>query len=104
MLPEVGSDYYGILFRIPRANTLENTPLPRFNIARANWPLFSSLLKESLKNSSLIVNSQEFKDLDENKDFSSELLDKAAAEFTEVITKTAKLTIPSTKLGIRAKP
>ena len=54
-LPDLGSDYYGILFNIVNTSTIStsNTINSRFNTKRANWDLFESTLITKINKSSI---------------------------------------------------
>lgn len=117
ILPDLGSDHYGILFTMEGTQTEKvNDPSQsgRFNTKLANWDLFSSLLQSHCQGS-ILLNSMEFNNLDLDKIDQAELLeasesplqellDKIALELSNLITKAAQCSIPRIKTGARCKP
>jgi hypothetical protein len=59
ILPDLGSDYFSILFTVKGTSTklvTDPTQLAHFNTKKANWELFASSLRSNIVNST-IVNS-----------------------------------------------
>ena len=116
VLPDLGSDHYGILFSITGTKTgmVDNLIQPTcFNTRLANWDLFATSLQSNIVESTAL-SSNEFKSLlpswekqrgilEENTPITA-LLDNAAAELTTAITSAARISIPVTKPGARSKP
>lgn len=117
VLPDLGSDHYGLLFTVlgTSVELVDNpTDQAHFNTQLANWDLFATSLKSYIAASS-ILNSQEFNSIlptsenilsmleEQNTPF-SDLLDKAASEFTQAIFEAATASIPRIKPGARPKP
>ena len=117
VLPDLGSDHYGLLFTIlGTRRDLVNNPSQsgRFNTKLANWELFLTTLQLNTQNS-LVLNSWEFNNLAPSKDDQlkvlksnesevSRLLDQVAQELTDLIAESARLSIPRTKIGAKPKP
>jgi hypothetical protein len=116
ILPDLGSDHFGILFTVTGTLTklvTDPTQQAHFNTEKANWELFASSLRSNIVNST-IVNSQEFTrildtdyrtELLENDDSPvTQLLDAAAADLTKAIASAARTSIPTSKPGARPKP
>jgi hypothetical protein len=98
VLPDLGSDHFGILFTIcnPRARTRHSLPLKedssRFDTKKANWNLF----KETLISSTI---GPQFRP-----NYSNQELDQLALEFTDYILGAAIASIPKTSKSSYSKP
>ena len=57
VLPDLGSDYFGVLFTISKSTYSSSFILVRFNIKKADWAKFISYLINSLKNISFLLTS-----------------------------------------------
>jgi hypothetical protein len=113
VLPDLGSDHFGISFTITGSNQqLVDSPtqLASYNTELANWELFSSTLQAGLT-SYIALNSPELRSSSstslailKNQDSRiTRLLDSATDELTSLITKAADLSIPKRKLGGKPK-
>ncbi|KAJ8063422.1 hypothetical protein OCU04_008642 [Sclerotinia nivalis] len=115
VLPDFGSDHLGILFEV-KGTGIRSTnvaPLARFNTKQADWDKFTNTLQSKLL-ASVILNSNDYLNiitlesnsldslLDKNQQIQT--LDKAAIEFTQIITNSAEISIPRIKSTKRAKP
>src|ERR1700710_2186314 len=98
ILPDLGSDHYGVLFTILSSNNSSTLPssLPiRFNTKKANWVLFKKNLNSEFKN---------FPIKDPNIKYSNQELDNLIELFTSKIVNTANSSIPKSKILLNAKP
>ena len=116
VLPDLVSDHYGLLFSIPgsKTTTVDN-PLQTscFNTQLANWDLFATSLQANIAESNTL-SSNEFNCLFpswevqlgilERDTPNTALLDNAASDLTNAITKAAKASIPMYRPGARPKP
>ena len=116
VLPDLGSDHNGILFSITGTNTVwvDNPVHPtNFNTRLANWEHFTTSLKSNIAEG-VVLNSNELGNLPPNWENqlgiledntpTTALLDAAASELTDAITRAAIASIPTIKPGARAKP
>jgi Reverse transcriptase (RNA-dependent DNA polymerase)/Endonuclease-reverse transcriptase len=115
ILPDLGSDHFGLLFTINGTNTesVDNSLQLKFNTSLANWNLFSEKLHSEIAKCSTL-NSPEFIELIAIRNSQSneiiknvtltDFLDSAAIELTSAITLAAKASIPINKPGARSKP
>lgn len=117
VIPDVGSDHRAILFTIrPSVQSLNqiNRDRDQFNTRKADWPKFTSFLKHYVSKShvlsslklqytpndlELLESIQKGQSNDK-----TELLDAAAQELTECITKAAKESIPMYPKCVKSKP
>ena len=133
VLPDLGSDHFGLLFTVTGTGTelATDSPQLKFNTSLANWPLLSKKLCLEIANCSTL-NSPEFTELiatrhSQNNSSQNllqnpelelgplftvsakntkliDFLDSAAMELTSAITSAAKASIPIKKPGARSKP
>ncbi|RDL32487.1 uncharacterized protein BP5553_08943 [Venustampulla echinocandica] len=116
VLPDLGSDHYGISFTIA-GNTrplVDNLSLATaYNTDLADWGIFSEKLKSGIVNC-IALNSPELITilnytnslaiLEEEESSITILLDEASKELTKAVTEAADLSIPKRKVGARVKP
>jgi ribonuclease HI len=92
ILPDLGSDHYGVLFTIyNRQNTSNTSNTSRFNTRKANWKLFKELLQSSKTIKNLQFNS-------------NQNLDLLAETFTNSIIEAATTSIPKSSNNPYSKP
>jgi hypothetical protein len=111
-LPDLGSDHLGILFLLQGSRaTLIDSPLEveRFDTRRANWDLFRTTLKASLKLDLSSLQRLETKEaplktLQLQSTQVNRVLEQAAIDLTEAITSAAKASIPLNRPGAKPKP
>ncbi|KAJ8063433.1 hypothetical protein OCU04_008652 [Sclerotinia nivalis] len=114
VLPDLGSDHLGVMFEVKGISpSIQQVPLSRYNTKRADWDKFTSILKTEIS-TSIILNSKDYLDLstlesdslDALNDQSQlvKTLDEAAKEFTQIIIRSAKASIPKLKTTKKAKP
>lgn len=115
VLPDLGSDHLGILFEVKGSlpNDTNLTSIAKFNTKRADWDKFTHTLKTEISISK-ILNSDSYLNLltlesDSldtllHKNQHTQILNEAAIEFTHLITKSAKASIPKIKPTKKAKP
>ena len=93
MLPDLGSDHFGVLFTIcnPRVRNslVENS---RFDTKKADWNLFKETLISSIIG------------LQFSPSYSNQELDQLALEFTNYILEAAKASIPKASKSSYSKP
>ena len=114
MLPDLGSDHFGLLFTVTGTSTkVAKDPFQlRFNTSLANWDLFLENLYSKMANCStfnyleLIEQVTSLQLLQDSilAKWTTNSLDLAASKLTQVITIAAKLSIPLKKPGAKAKP
>jgi ribonuclease HI len=94
VLPDLGSDHFGVLFTIyDRQGTSNTSNISRFNTKKANWKLFKDLLKASKPLESLQFSSK-----------SNLNLDLLAETFTNSILEAANTSIPKSSNTAHSKP
>jgi hypothetical protein len=116
VLPDLGSDHFGILFTIasiPNASNLVENPTShsRYNTALANWELFSTTLQNqeypqinSLANLEVPNNTHSITLLQNQDPALVHLLDCTAQELTTAIQIATTTSIPHSTPSARAKP
>jgi hypothetical protein len=116
VLPELGSDHYGLLFSIPGNKTIRlDNPLQSssFNTQLANWDLFATCLRSYLAESNTLTSGElnsllptwnDQLGILEGDTPITAILDNAALDLTDAITKAAKASIPTNRPGARSKP
>jgi ribonuclease HI len=112
ILPDLGSDHLGILFLLQGTRTLLiDSPLEveRFDTRNANWDLFKSTLKTSLKLDfspldDLVTIEASLKTLQLQSTQVNNVLEQAAITLTEAITSAARASIPLNRPGAKPKP
>ena len=57
VLPDLGSDYFGILFTISKSTYSSSSNPVRFNTKKADWEKFKSYLTNSLENIPFLLNN-----------------------------------------------
>jgi hypothetical protein len=57
VLPDLGSNYFGILFTISKSTYSSSSNPVRFNTKKADWAKFISYLTNSLENMPFLLNS-----------------------------------------------
>jgi hypothetical protein len=87
VIPELGSDHFGVLFTISTLANWSKSSIPRFNTKKANWNQFKDILSNSIDKVSL---DQE--------------LDQLASSFTDIIVRAAISSIPKTVISAYSKP
>src|ERR1700710_2940136 len=98
ILPDLGSDHYGVLFTILSSNnssTLPSSLSIRFNTKKAKWVLFKKNLNSEFK---------DFPIKDPNIKYSNQELDNLTELFTSKIVNTANSSIPKSKILLNTKP
>ena len=114
MLPNLGSDHFGLLFTVTGTGIeLAKDPSQlRFNTSLANWDLFLENLHSKIANCQTfsclepieqVTSLQVLQDLVLTK-WATNSLDLAASELTQAITTAAISSIPLKKPGAKAKP
>jgi hypothetical protein len=112
LLPDLGSDHLGILLSLQGTNTtLVSNPLEldRFDTQNANWDLFKSTLRSSLRLDlsaldDVILEEASIDTLQLQSTLVTQVLEQAAIDLTNAITSAARASIPIRRLGARAKP
>ena len=96
-IPDLGSDHVGILFTILNPNfsisTISNGQM-RYNTKKADWKLFSELLKDNFSNFNYLTTSY----------YSNLEMDTIAELFTQGIVKAINNSIPKVTINSYAKP
>ncbi|KIM94776.1 hypothetical protein OIDMADRAFT_45689 [Oidiodendron maius Zn] len=101
VLSDLGSDHNGILFSISGTNRVwvDNPAQPtNFNTRLANWEYFTTSLQSNK------AQSENQLGVLEDNTLTIALLDMAASELTDAITRAAKASTLSIKSGARSKP
>ena len=94
MLPDLGSDHFGVLFTISKSTYSSSSNPVRFNTRKADWAKFISYLISSLDNMPFLLNS-----IPGNQE-----LDLLAEDFTNRIVEAASNSIPRTTTSPYSKP
>jgi hypothetical protein len=92
VLPDLGSDYFGILFTISKSSYTSSSNPVRFNTKKADWEKFKSYLTNSLENIPFLLNS------------TNQELDLLAEDFTNRIVEAANNSIPKSITSPYSKP
>jgi len=92
VLPELGSNYSGVLFTISKSTISSSSTLVRFNTRKADWEKFTSYLINSLNNMPFPLNS------------TNQELDLLAEDFTNRIVEAASNSIPKSTTSPYSKP
>lgn len=92
VLPELGSDYSGVLFTISKSTISSSSTPVRFNTRKADWEKFTSYLINSLNNMPFPLNS------------TNQELDLLAEDFTNRIVEAASNSIPKSTTSPYSKP
>jgi hypothetical protein len=96
VLPDLGSDYFGVLFTIAFKSPFNKSILnSRFNTKKADWNLFKNKLLENFNN---------FPYSSYSLSYSNQELDLLAKSFTSKVINIANNNIPKTIIIISAKP
>jgi hypothetical protein len=96
VLPDLDSDYFGVLFIIAFKSPLNKSILnSRFNTKKADWNLFKNKLLENFNN---------FPYSSYSLSYSNQELDLLAESFTSKVINTANNSIPKTIIIASAKP
>jgi ribonuclease HI len=97
VLPDLGSDHYGVLFTILSRDSLasqDKSKALRFHTKKADWVKYKNNLQDCFKDF----------DYDINSEYSDQELDWLAEDFTNKIRDTADRNIPKTTASSHAKP
>ncbi|KAF7573993.1 hypothetical protein PtrM4_056160 [Pyrenophora tritici-repentis] len=112
---ETGSDHYGLLFSVQTNNNLVDNPINqrKFNVKKADWPLFQLALSEAIQNNITLqdigeINHPRKQDsknliLEEDQELKSKL-EEIGQAITQVIQIAADKAIPKVKIGPNLKP
>ncbi len=102
VLPDLGSDHFGVLFTILSNNHSVNyntsTSTLRFNTKKANWDLFNENLIYSFNTINFPYNTNL------NYIYSNRELDELVEDFTDKIVNAANASIPKSIKKLNAKP
>ena len=91
VLPDLGSDYFRVLFTISKSTYSSSSNPVRFNTRKADWAKFTSYLISSLNNMPFLLNSI------------NQELDLLAKDFTNKIVKAASNSIPKSTTSSYSK-
>ena len=94
MLPDLGSDHFGVLFTISKSTYSSSPNLVRFNTRKADWAKFTSYLISSLNNIPFLLTSIP----------GNYKLDLLAKDFTNRIVDAASNSIPKSTTSPYSKP
>jgi hypothetical protein len=94
VLPDLGSDYFGVLFTISKSTYRPSSNPVRFNTKKADWAKFTSYLTNSLENMPFPLTS-----IPGNHE-----LDLLAEDFTNRIVEAASNSIPKSTTSPYSKP
>ncbi len=92
VLPDLGSDHFGVLFTISKSTYSSSSNPVRFNTRKADWAKFTSYLISSLDNMPFPLNS------------TNQELDLLAEDFTNRIVDAASNSIPKSTTSSYSKP
>jgi len=92
VLPDLGSDHFGVLFTISKSTYSSSSNPVRFNTKKADWAKFTSYLTNSLENMPFLLNS------------TNQELDLLAEDFTNRIVEAASNSIPKSTTSPYSKP
>ena len=92
MLPDLGSDHFGVLFTISKSTYSSSSTPVRFNTRKADWEKFISYLINSLNNMPFPFNSI------------NQELDLLAKDFINRIVEAASNSIPKSTTSLYSKP
>jgi hypothetical protein len=92
VLPDLGSDYFGILFTISKSTYSSSSTPVRFNTKKADWAKFISYLINSLNNMPFPLNN------------TNQELDLLAKDFINRIIEAASNSIPKSTTSPYSKP
>jgi hypothetical protein len=93
VLPDLGSDYFGVLFTISKSTYRPSSNPVRFNTKKADWAKFISYLTNSLKNMPFPLTSIP----------GNYKLDLLAEDFTNRIVEVASNNIPKSITSLYSK-
>ena len=94
IMPDLGSDHFGVLFIIIQGPTSYISTAQRYNTSLVNWELSKETLIKETYNLSLKTSTS----------YQTNSLDTIANKFTSIIVKAADISIPKKKITIIAKP
>ena len=92
VLPDLGSDHFGVLFTISKSTYSSSSNPVRFNTRKADWAKFTSYLISSLDNMPFPLNS------------TNQELDLLAEDFTNRIVDTTSNSVPKSTTSSYSKP
>jgi hypothetical protein len=92
VLPDLGSNHFGILFTISKSTYSSSSNPVRFNTKKADWAKFTSYLTNSLENMPFLLNSI------------NQELDLLAKDFINRIVKATSNSIPKSTTSPYSKP
>jgi hypothetical protein len=92
VLPDLGSNYFRVLFTISKSTYSSSSTPVRFNTKKADWAKFTSYLINSLNNMPFSLNS------------TNQELDLLAKDFTNRIIEVASNSIPKSITSLYSKP
>ena len=94
VLPDLGSNYFGVLFIISKSIYSSSSNLIRFNTRKADWTKFISYLISSLNNIYFLLTSIS----------GNYKLDLLAKDFTNRIVNAASNSISKSTISLYSKP
>jgi hypothetical protein len=94
VLPELGSNYFGVLFTISKSTYSSSSNPGKFNTKKADWAKFISYLTNSLENMLFLLTSIP----------GNHKLDLLAEDFTNKIVEAASNSIPKSTTSPYSKP
>ena len=94
VLPDLGSNYFRVLFTISKSSYISSSNPVRFNTKKADWAKFTSYLINSLKNMPFPLSNTP----------GNHELDLLAEDFTNRIVEAASNSIPKSTTSPYSKP